>query len=601
MKSWETVSGESVTRTVTWSGVIVLELLLVSGLAATPPPASISVPDAESATADLQKVAMDLNEAVKRFHSHIDEVIEKCDRGYRSDDGRQTQGADVDLIDGPADVIEDADRKFVAFRMLASRNEQYQPPALADMAQIRSLIARERKRAGDVTGILSRMLVVSAGDIDPHKDAEARTHHDRLLKARATAEEAAKKAWMAMPIDLPEADSPEEAQQKAWELLVRGEAVPGALRHTDQVPAPLLRIERRKRTTLVSQASYRMALTDSGLEDGSGQHVFYQEEWVQRRLSVIHRRWRVAVDTRSGQHILIKRYPRLEWQGLLNELYGSIDRHHLWYIEPAADGEPTEAQVESALTGVANASIEIRGAADGYRKAIRDSLARSTQSNAQRNGPANEPPLDVDLPESLRETLFAIRGHLARAHNVLDAEGRVWNSIEEARRTVGDLEQVVAWANRIPDAKPARTTEWNWLLERADREIDLERTTEDQAVVLLPPQTSQAEEQFPALGRDLIVRIQRLPSRDSTETLMRCRQEIWRLESRGVHNSREIQRTATMVVVDPDSGEQILTGSRTERYAAAPHEELEEIYDEYAADELPIDQGANSPEAILRP
>jgi len=53
--------------------------------------------------------------------------------------------------------------------------------------------------------------------------------------------------------------------------------------------------------------------------------------------------------------------------------------------------------------------------------------------------------------------------------------------------------------------------------------------------------------------------------------------------------------------VDPATGEQILTSNRTERYAAAPEEALEEIFDEYAADELPIDQGSNFPEALLRP
>ena len=572
------------TQAVTWSCALAVELLLVSALVARTTPAPINLVDVDSAIADLRKVAKDLNEAVRRFESHIDEIIEKCDRGYPSGDGRPTQGADVDLIGGPADVVEETERKFVAFRVLASRNDHYQPRVLADLAQIESLIARERTRAGDVTGILSRLLVVSAKDIDPHRDAEIRSRHDQLLKSRAAAEEAAKRAWMALPIDLPEADSPEETQQKAWDLLVRGESAPKA-------PAIALRIERRKRTMLVNHASYRMALTDSGLEDDSGQHVFYQEEWVQRRLSVIQMRWRVAVDTRTGRHILIKRYPTLEWQGLLNDFYGLLDLHHLWYIEPSGDGtQPAPAQVESALAEVVNSRMEVRAAADGYRKVIHDSLAR----HDQRNGPLNQLPLDADLPESLRETLFAIRAHLARAPNVLDAEGRVWNSIEEGRRAAGDLEQLIAWANRIPDGNSARTAEWDRLLERADREIDFERTTEEQAVVSLPPQVSQAEEQFPALASNLIVRIQRLPSRSPTERLMRYRQETWRLESRGVHNSREIRRTATVVVVDPDSGEQILTGSRTERYAAAPEEALEEVFNEYAADELSI-------EATLRP
>ena len=70
---------------------------------------------------------------------------------------------------------------------------------------------------------------------------------------------------------------------------------------------------------LINEPSYRMAMTDAGIEDGPGRHIFYQEEWVQRGVSVMRYRWRVAVDTASGQHILLKRYPPLELHGALED------------------------------------------------------------------------------------------------------------------------------------------------------------------------------------------------------------------------------------------------------------------------------------------
>jgi hypothetical protein len=82
-------------------------------------------------------------------------------------------------------------------------------------------------------------------------------------------------------------------------------------------------------TTVIKEASYRMAATDSGVEDNPGRHIFYQEEWARRGVSVVRYRWRVAVETVTGQHVLLKRYPPLELRGSLDDLYSHRDRGYL--------------------------------------------------------------------------------------------------------------------------------------------------------------------------------------------------------------------------------------------------------------------------------
>jgi hypothetical protein len=65
--------------------------------------------------------------------------------------------------------------------------------------------------------------------------------------------------------------------------------------------------------------------------------------------------------------------------------------------------------------------------------------------------------------------------------------------------------------------------------------------------------------------------------------------------ARGSKNGR------SLVIVGARSGDQILTGGQTNYYTAAPEEPLEEIFDEYAANDVLIDPGANPAEAASRP
>lgn len=49
--------------------------------------------DFDRTTVDLRKVARDPDEAVKLFHTHTDEIVEKFDRGYLSSDAQPIQGS----------------------------------------------------------------------------------------------------------------------------------------------------------------------------------------------------------------------------------------------------------------------------------------------------------------------------------------------------------------------------------------------------------------------------------------------------------------------------------------------------------------------------
>lgn len=189
--------------------------------------------------------------------------------------------------------------------------------------------------------------------------------------------------------------------------------------------------------------------------------------------------------------------------------------------------------------------------------------------------------MDAGLPDSLRETLFAIRAGVAGVPAIHQAESRIWNEIEEAERAIATLEPLAGWAN------VSGAAEWEQILRQGDREIALVRAAEAEVVASLPPDTSQPEAQFPALQKDIIVRIRRPSSQNSPAGLVRCLQEIWRME-RTMPGLHEVRRTVTLVSVDPRTGDQSPLGASTKYYRAAPETQLEEIYDENAADDLPL-------------
>jgi len=581
-----------------WAARLSLVLLLTAGGAAQTSRQAADLADADRVIEGLRQTTRDLNEAVKHFHSDLDVAVARYDRGYRAAGVRLVPGADSDLAGGTADVILEATRKLAAFRMLAARNEKYEPPPVVDMDGIQHLVAEAHQRVADSASVLRRLLVVSVKDFDPRRDAEAKARHDHLLKERAATEEAAKQAWLALPIDLPEPDSSEESSQKAWDLLSRGWS--NGARTAQSAPAPSsaqapvagkaaavaipIRIEKRRRVTLVSALSYRMAVTDSGIEDADGRSLFYQEEWIQRGISVIRMRWRVAVDTATGEHILVKRYPAIELRGELDDVYRSIDRYSLWYLEPPDETDRSSPEkVEVALSDLGDARAAVRAAVDEFQNATRASLARHDRDRLA----AGMPLLDAGLAPPIRESLYAIRAHLGGVRTDLDAETNVWQSLGAGERAVAELESVASWANRVTEAQIGAAAEWEGLLARSEKEIDLFRATEIEAAAALPPNSSQAEARFPALQRGVIVRIRRPTQQNALKGLILCRQEIWHMEN-SMPGMREVRRTATLVAVDPQSGSQTVIGGKTKYYPVDAGGLLEQIFDQYAAEDLPI-------------
>ena len=554
------------------AGLIIALACSAAANAQTPLDFSKSAP--QRTIAALREITRQLNQSVRSFYSQLDKTLSQHDRGYRAQDGHIVPSADADLNNGAADVMWTTARKFAVVRMLASRNETYKPPALAELDRMQLLLAETRQRVNASTALIRRLMVISHADLDLHKDAltDARREHQQLLRARADAEDAALLALLALPIEQSETSSPEERAQRTWDSLARG--MPGkpmveqiSTKAAQPLPDIPLRIERRKRLTVLQDPSYRMAITDSGIEDQQGRHIFYQEEWAQRGVSVIRLRWRVAVETRTGQHIMIKRYAPVELQGSLDDLYNHRDRGALWYLEAADDSvEPASDQLEAALDQVGRARETVRTAAQSFRNIVHDALAR-------------QPELDGGMSDSLRETMFAIRAHIAGVASILQAEHNVRDAIAGAELAVRDLEPLAAWFNRSTALQDSQ------MLERADREIDSLRSVESQATSYLPPDSTLAQDNFPALQHNLIVRIRRAPDKNAKTPAVRCLQEVWGMES-AMRGSREVRRTATLILIDPRTGTQPRVASGTSVYKISPDVLLEEIYDEYAADDV---------------
>ena len=531
-----------------------------------PPTASSQ---AGKAIEGFRQITKELNDSVKIFYTHLDQEIARHDRGYRLQSRQQVPGADADLIGGPPDITWAAIRKFTSSRMLAVRRDDKaapEPVAAADLKRIEQLIIEARKRVDGSTATLRRLLVISVADFDPREDAAEKASHDQLLKARVAAEEAAKRAMLALPIDMqnveqPDATAPEDIAEKAWDRLGRDLVAQSSA----TVP---IHFERRKRVTLINEFSYRMAMTDSGIADDHGRHIFYQEEWVQRGQSVIRFRWRVAVEAATGQHILLKRYPPRELQGALDSLYEHRDRDYVWYLEPPEGStEPSRDEVESALAAVARSRLAVRAAAQDFKTGIRDEIVKQD--------------VDSGLPEGMRQRLFAIRAHMARVPAVLEAESAVRRTISRAEMAVRDLEPLAAWTNRISGA------DWAQLLDRADREIDSTRDAESEASRTLPPDSTRAEDQFPAFDENSIVRIRNSHSKNPGDKTVRFLQEVWRMET-GPIGTREVKRIVSLILVDPRTGAQTRAGAATKFYKASPEDLLEKIFDEHAADEVSL-------------
>lgn len=186
--------------------------------------------DPEKIIAGLRQLAFELNEAVKRSQRHLDREIAMHDRGYRAKTGSRIPGADADFDGGQPDLVQTALRKLFAARMISARRPGYEPIPLADYDRIQALILDARSRIDRSNEVERRLLVVPAKDLNPRDYAAEKARQFELLKARSAAAEAAKKAFVALPVALPEADSPEEQREKAWDSMVADAVLPFAMK-----------------------------------------------------------------------------------------------------------------------------------------------------------------------------------------------------------------------------------------------------------------------------------------------------------------------------------------------------------------------------------
>ena len=549
--------------------------------------------DAESTQtiASLQQVAKELNAAVERFQKRLDDAIAQYDRGLRDTSGKRILGADAELAAGVSEIGRAAMRKFMAARMLAARGASYQPIAAGDADRVQELIAETRQRLEASDGLQRRLLVVSAADLESRTQSGWKEKHEQLRRARGAAEDAARKALLALPIDLPEGESPEERLDRAWDFLRpggapredtaedvrRGNRTQESKTEPENVAPPLpLRWTPYRRVTLVHDLGRRMALTDSGAEDAAGRRIFYQEEWIQRGMVVVRMRWRVGLDTKSGQHLLIKRYRPREYRAELDEVYPS-DRDYLWYLEPPSEaGEPAKGEVELARDEVAQAREQVRAAAREFRGTIHQAVVRNSSQ------------LDGGFSDELRERLFAIRGHLAGAAPVLYAEEKAIKAIEQAVGAFEKLEPLAAWANQLPEGS-GLSAEWELLQQRSDDEIAAARDAIREARALLPPDTRAPSAKFPELQKDLIVRIYRRRAWKNSATEVSLLQEIWRAERPQPGGAGRVVRSVTLIWVDRTTGMQKVLAADARTYPLGPNNIVEQAFDQYGSQELPLE------------
>jgi len=575
-RRWKTLSGT---------------LLVLTALPAWSAPGSASN-EADKTIAALRQITVDLNDAVKRFQTDLDREVALHDRGYRAPNGRRIQGADVDFIGGPADIAQLTIRKLFAARMIAARRPGYAPPPLTDYDRIVRLITEAR------------------GHINAGNDT-MRTRLNDLQKARVAASEAAKKALLALPVALPEGDTAEEQREKAWELMLAGRPVesekdgphgggkansmPGAGPKQDTrpedaaLPAVLpIHFEEGKRITLVNEHFCRVMLTDAGMEDDQGRHLFYEEEWVWRPGNMdttgwagfsLLMRWAVAVNTTTGQHSMLRRYESLKFTGDLGALYRLQKSDDVQNVEiPDRSSPPSMQELTSAVLSVDRSREELHDAILEFKRQVRDALRRSDALLASHE----KTPLDDDIENDLREKLFAIRGHLAGTGAILDAENKLRRAVERSDGKARDLEGLVAWMNGNALEREDAPKETRGLLDtlnRADAGIRQTRNLEREARACLPPNVPTPEAQFPELKKNTIVRIRKL--RGPTGDTVRCRQEIWHLTIFG--NVGDVKRTIVTIDIDVRTGNQAPVDREVRHYAAEPGETLEEVYDENAA------------------
>lgn len=552
--------------------------------------------DMDETITGLRQVANDLTSSVKRFQTHLDQEIDLHDRGYRTPGGRRIPGADADLISGPSVVAQAAVRKLFAARMIAARKPGYEPVALTDADRIQFLILEARGDIAKANRVMRQFMMISAKDLNPASEADARVKRVELLKARDAAVDAAKKALVTLPVELPPADSPEEVRETAWDMI--GANIPAAPKQTpppqaaraqENTIALPLRFEPGKKTTLLQGPFRRIELTDSGLEDRQGRRLFYEERWEQWMGVTAVSRWAVAVNPATGQHTLLRRYETREFRDELDAVYQYQGRDpvlpakQMFPLKPAEPSEvPTLQELEAAAIETERARDDLSDAVASYKREVREALASNDASLAAQDKPA----LDDELPNAVRENLFAIRAHLAGTTSILNAENEVRRAVREAAGRLWTLDAMVAWmnGNALEQESPGHDSRALFeALNRSDTEMNQIRSLELEAVAALPPDTDGPEAQFPSLMKDVIVRIRgvRDGSGDRGGTV-RCRQEVWRMAG-WIKSDRQVKRTIVFIDIGRKTASQIPASREVRYYRADPEDILEGIYDEYSS------------------
>jgi hypothetical protein len=453
--------------------------------------------------------------------------------------------------------------------------------------------------------------MVSVGALDRQEEAIAKSKHDQLRKLRVAAGEAVRRAIFALPVDVTEVSSMQTNNAGIDMISTGGIAtdkprvdredytqprkglVPQCaltIELPGRVACPKIPIdwERNRRVTLIRATGYRIAITDPGIEDSAGRRIFYQEEWVQRGVSVVAgMRWRVAVDTVTGQHTIVKTYPPRKRLGDIDDGTPPLDQDYLWRLEPAPDAiEPSRMDIEAAISEVTHQRAQLQSSVQDYKITIRHALAKNDTLLASQSLVAP----DSGLSPQLRERLFAIRGHLSRATVVLSAETSVTNAIDNIAESIHTLEERAAWGNRLSDVgskgQKLPNDQWRMLQALAEDEIDQALTTTKKAREVLPPDLSIAEAKFPSLESGVIVHIRRQPLRRSGNVLQ-CLQEVWRFGS-PIRSGRQVERTVSVIALDARSGTQTVVGAGRKYYNASAEDPLEGVFNQYAGQDVPV-------------
>jgi hypothetical protein len=555
-------------------------------------PAARAADDPDQIISSLRQVAADLNTTVKRFQLHLDQEIMQHDRGYRTARGRRIPGADADLIGiAEPEEAQAAIRKFFVARMMDARQPGYQPAALADCDRLQTLIQNARGLVLAGNDVMRQFLIVPARDLNSRTDAGIRTRRTELLKVRDAATEAAKRALIVLPFELPVADSSDEQKEDAWNLVNasfpvkpddKSRAAPSADPNApeDSVILPL-HFEQGKRITLIHDRFRRITLIDSGLDDAQGRRLFYQEDWEQRQGETMIRKWAVAVNTSTGQHTLLRRYPIRDFQDDLNHTWISQGTDYPPGPRLFEPGPPSIEGMTSAIRETSRSRQELSDTVLDFRKRIRETMTRNDRMLAAQK----RLPLDDDLPVGMRETLFAIRGHLARAEFILEAEDRIRRSVEQSESRVRILEARAAWLSGDALEREGPEGDSRALLDAlnmADTELGLARSSQREALAILPPDSSRSGAQFPALMKDTVLRIRSAGVSPEPGTI-RCRQEIWRFDGVLIKGERQTKRTIVVLDLSAKTGTQIPVSREVRYYQAESGENLENIFDENAA------------------